>query len=184
MFIYKTTNLVNGKIYIGKACNKSTMRNSYLGSGKYFIRALAKYGKDNFERRIIDFGEDRNDLCRKEVFWIKFYDARNSLVGYNICPGGEGGSGGDTLSAHPNREEIARKISLKAKERLKNKENHPMYGTHRSEETRSRISTSRMGQVSGFKGKKHSEETRSKMRLAQIGHIPWNKGLKMIEVSA
>lgn len=45
MIIYKTTNKINGKIYIGRYCGN---RSSYLGSGSYLKRAIRKYGKDNF----------------------------------------------------------------------------------------------------------------------------------------
>lgn len=48
MVIYKTTNLINGKIYIGQ---DSKDRPNYYGSGKLIHRAIKKYGKENFKKR-------------------------------------------------------------------------------------------------------------------------------------
>ena len=47
MIIYKTTNLINGKIYIGMSKNK---KENYLGSGIYLKYAIDKYGKENFKK--------------------------------------------------------------------------------------------------------------------------------------
>jgi hypothetical protein len=49
--IYKITNLINQKIYIGK---DSTNRKNYYGSGKAIKNAILKYGEDNFSKEIID----------------------------------------------------------------------------------------------------------------------------------
>ena len=58
MYVYKTTNLINGKIYIGISKKKSTDSLSYLGSGKALKRALIKYGKINFKKEIIKENDD------------------------------------------------------------------------------------------------------------------------------
>jgi len=50
-FIYKWTNLINGKMYIGS--HKGTIDDGYIGSGKYFNHALNKYGIENFTREIL-----------------------------------------------------------------------------------------------------------------------------------
>ena len=54
-FIYLTTNLVNGKIYIGKHefSKHKKVNSTYLGSGELFKRAVKKYGKENFKRKIL-----------------------------------------------------------------------------------------------------------------------------------
>lgn len=64
MVIYKTTNLVNGMIYIGK---KSQDYDTYLGSGLLLKRAIAKYGKDNFKKEIIDTAQTIDELNEKEI---------------------------------------------------------------------------------------------------------------------
>jgi hypothetical protein len=50
--IYKTTNLINGKIYIGKH-ETSDLNDTYMGSGKVLMNAIKKYGKDSFKKEIL-----------------------------------------------------------------------------------------------------------------------------------
>ena len=52
-YIYKTTNLINGKIYIGQH-KSSSFDTNYYGSGKLLIKALKKYGKENFKIELIE----------------------------------------------------------------------------------------------------------------------------------
>lgn len=56
MVIYKITNTINGKIYIGKQSNRNK---KYMGSGKWIKRAIKKYGRSNFIKEIIDSGPIR-----------------------------------------------------------------------------------------------------------------------------
>lgn len=166
MIIYKTTNLVNGKIYIGKACGRNAT-NNYLGSGLLIKRAINRYGKERFKRVIVDVCESRKDQNNKEAFWIKFYNAQNKCIGYNIA---DGGQGGNTTLNHLDCKTIYLKIALKAKERYKDKQKHPMYGTKHSEVARLKISKGLIGRTPWNKGKVglqfHSEETRRKMSEA------------------
>ena len=55
-YIYKTTNLLNGKIYVGKHkwSKEGCLDENYLGSGTYLTRAIDKYGKENFICEILD----------------------------------------------------------------------------------------------------------------------------------
>lgn len=92
MVIYKTTNLTNGKIYIGKDEKNC---DHYLGSGKILNAAIKKYGRISFLKEIIEICNDRETLCEREKYWIKTLDSQNPDVGYNIA---EGGNGGDTFS--------------------------------------------------------------------------------------
>lgn len=94
-FIYKITNKINGKLYIGKTeetvekrfkqhlseCNKDRCKNRPL------YRAIRKYGKENFEVSLI---EETDDPCNREVFWIEFYESFGN--GYNATKGGDGSS--------------------------------------------------------------------------------------------
>lgn len=87
MFIYKTTNLINGKIYIGKSTKNNK---NYLGSGRTLLKAIKKYGRENFKREIIE--NDINDIILlnlREIYWIEYYNSRNKKIGYNITKGGE-----------------------------------------------------------------------------------------------
>ena len=88
MIIYKTTNLVNGKIYIGQDSKNNP---KYLGSGTILKKAIKKYGKDNFIKEIIDECTTIDELNRKEVYWIDKLDSTIRDIGYNISYGGEEG---------------------------------------------------------------------------------------------
>ena len=88
-FIYITTNLINGKKYIGqKRYDNRGKWKTYLGSGTLLKRAIKKYKKENFSREIIDEAKDQDELNDKEIFWIRYYNADSSDDFYNICSGG------------------------------------------------------------------------------------------------
>ena len=91
-FIYLTTNLVNGKKYIGqrKIQKCGVDRDEYLGSGILLTRAIKKYGKENFKREILDFANNSDELNSKEVYYISLYDAVDRDDFYNIDCGGRG----------------------------------------------------------------------------------------------
>lgn len=87
-YIYKTTNILNNKIYIGK--KKGDFDKKYLGSGKYLWNAINKNGKDVFTVEVIEFTNSENEQCLREKYWIKYYRDLNVPM-YNIADGGEGG---------------------------------------------------------------------------------------------
>ena len=93
MFIYKTTNLINGIIYVGK-CSREKYVDNYLGSGTFLRRAIKKYGIENFFREIIEDNiSDITILNEREMFWISYYNSRDINIGYNLSAGGEGAFG-------------------------------------------------------------------------------------------
>jgi group I intron endonuclease len=98
MIIYKTTNLINGKIYIGKDKHNN---DKYLGSGKILKQAIVKYGKDNFVKEVIEECENEKTWLEREVYWINYFNSIKE--GYNIALGG---NGGDTISNNPQKKEI------------------------------------------------------------------------------
>ena len=83
--VYVTTNLLNGKKYVGV---HSTVRidDGYLGSGLLIRRAIAKYGKENFRREILQICENREESLEREKFWIAELNTKNA--GYNLTEGG------------------------------------------------------------------------------------------------
>jgi group I intron endonuclease len=83
MIIYMTKNLINGKSYVGQ---QSTNDEMYLGSGKILKRAIVKYGVENFKKEIIEECLTREELNKREIYWIKKLNPE-----YNIHPGGYGG---------------------------------------------------------------------------------------------
>ncbi len=83
--IYKTTNIVNGKYYIGKH-KTDNLNDGYLGSGKLLKRAIKKYGIENFVKEILleCFSEEEMNLAERIMV---VPDSTN----YNLCEGGKGG---------------------------------------------------------------------------------------------
>jgi group I intron endonuclease len=128
MFIYKITNQLNGKIYIGY--NKSDAdhrwhehKKNYLKeefSAKYLYRAMNKDGIDNFKyERIEDDITDFDLLKEREVVWVDHYKSNDPVFGYNMTKGGDGGCGNKTFLESASKEELeeySKKISESKKE--------------------------------------------------------------------
>lgn len=88
MFIYKITNTVNNKIYIGQSIRPIEQRfkrhiNDAINNNldTHFARAIRKYGRDKFIIEQIDVASSQDELNKKEQYWIKYYDTINK--GYN-----------------------------------------------------------------------------------------------------
>lgn len=88
MVIYETINKINGKRYIGKDKNNDC---NYLGSGKFLLKAIEKYGRDSFIKTILEHCDTEEQLNEREQHWIKITNAQRSKLYYNIAPGGGGG---------------------------------------------------------------------------------------------
>jgi group I intron endonuclease len=121
MIIYETTNIVNGKKYIGKDKNNNP---KYLGSGHALLRALKKYGRKNFKKTIIEHCKNDQHLDDREIFWIDYFDAVNSNKYYNLSSGGDGGVVAATLT-----EEFRKKMS-----KVTSGENNGMFGRNHTKE--------------------------------------------------
>ena len=93
--IYKTTNLINGKYYVGKHQTKN-VDDGYQGSGKLLKRAIRKYGVENFQTEILEVYDQewKMDLAEKILV------VTDPEVSYNLCSGGHGGFG--FINSHPN----------------------------------------------------------------------------------
>jgi len=81
MVIYITTNLVNGKKYLGKDARN---RSSYLGSGKYLKLAIKKYGRENFEKEVIEHCKSIDELNHREVYWLQKLQCKSDPNYYNV----------------------------------------------------------------------------------------------------
>lgn len=91
MKIYKITNKINGKIYIGQTIRSIQARwNDHCkrSSNYPLSRAIKKYGKDNFIVEEIDTADSIDELNVKESYWIYYYKSYNSKFGYNLEFGG------------------------------------------------------------------------------------------------
>ncbi len=85
MVIYCTTNLLNGRRYIGLDSKNNP---NYLGSGKAFKLAVKKYGRENFRKDILTHCKNIEELLTKEEFYIRRLNAVESNKFYNIAEGG------------------------------------------------------------------------------------------------
>nr|DAL73242.1 MAG TPA: intron associated endonuclease [Caudoviricetes sp.] len=135
-FIYLTTNKVNGKKYVGQhTLGSEYWDNYYLGSGVLIIKAIAKYGRENFERRILRYCTTTHDLNMWEYVYIKLYKTQDHKFGYNIADGNVNSSDINpsklpssrlkNSTFHKNKrltDETRRKISMAMKGRKRSKE--------------------------------------------------------------
>ena len=94
--IYKITNNINGKCYVGKTKYNSVARwkDHVIGyhPNSAIHCAIAKYGVDNFTFEVIESNVDIDILDDMEIYYITLYNAK-SPFGYNLTDGGEGGKG-------------------------------------------------------------------------------------------
>jgi group I intron endonuclease len=155
--IYKTTCLVNNKIYIGQS---SYNVNSYFGSGNLILKAVKKYGKENFKKEILEEGDfTQEELDTLEIKYIQEYNSRDLNIGYNIKKGGYKLTLEDRGKiSNSNKGRI---ISGETKKKLS--ESHK--GKTLSEETKLKISQKLIGNKRML-GKKHSQETKEKIGQA------------------
>lgn len=135
-YIYKTTNLINQKQYIGK--HYGELNDSYLGSGKLIKKAIAKYGKENFQKEILCIVQNNEEANLKEKEFIEYYNAVKSDDFYNLHEGGDGGN---------NNQKISESLSGSK---------HPMYGKHHSEETKEKLRKSSLAYWTEEKRKERS----------------------------
>jgi hypothetical protein len=88
--IYKTTNLVNGKFYIGKHNQSTDLFDGYYGSGSLLKKAIKKYGKDNFIRETLFKFDNEDSAYQKEIAVIS--ENLSDPLCYNLRTGGTGRS--------------------------------------------------------------------------------------------
>lgn len=117
-YVYKITNTLNNKIYIG--CHETeNLDDGYMGSGKYIIRAYEKYGKENFLKEIIEFYSSRKEMfCAEAEIVTREFIAEDS--NYNLAEGGHGGyKGKDCYTSIQRSSKIS--IAMQNKVMAKNK---------------------------------------------------------------
>src|SRR5271157_311496 len=99
-YCYKISNLVNGKIYIGKAedirqrwsRHKSAAKRQEPNDFSILHRAMLKHGFDNFIIEQLSEHETEEEALAQEILLIKQYQSMNREIGYNLTEGGEGSS--------------------------------------------------------------------------------------------
>lgn len=129
MIIYKVTNLVNQKVYIGQSVNSLNHRKNqhykeskyHKNDNTYFHNALRKYPKQSFFWEVIERVDSLEELNAKEIYWIDYYHSTDKEKGYNLKLGGNNGGKccdstkrkiGDTTLEKWKNPEIAEKMKL------------------------------------------------------------------------
>lgn len=159
--IYKYTNKVNGKVYIGRTCQTLEARANGNGKGykccTYFYNAIQKYGWENFEGEIIEEGLNDEEAGKRELYWINEFDSTDREKGYNL------------------RDSDYRTYKDETREKMRRAQT----GKKASEEARRKMSESRKGKkmpeslkkklLAAHLGKKRPKEVVEKVRRANLG---------------
>ena len=147
-YVYITINLINGKQYVGEH-STNNIDDNYLGSGQNLRKSIRKYGRKNFNKKILEHFDTKEEAFDNQETYINKYDTC-SPNGYNISP-----KGGHNVQGCFS-EETLEKIGNALK-------NIP-----KTEEHKNKLRESNKGQIPWIKGKigilHHTEETKEKMR--------------------
>ena len=157
--IYKITNTINGKIYIGKTTRALDVRfNEHVKADSYIGNAIRKYGEENFLREVIEECETSKQLNEREIFWIAHFNCKQPN-GYNQTDGGDGAT-----------EQFGEK-------------NH-FFGKHHTEKTKAILRAKNLGKHCGedsyWFGKNIPAESCVKMADAKRAETPYQNLLKAI----
>ena len=169
--VYQTTNLVNGKIYIGVTNGNDPY---YLGSGKTLKKAIIKYGRKNFIRKpILELVNKESAYFIEKMIVNEKFISENS--NYNLQIGGSGHAAHNKERKYkPHTDKTKKKISQTMIERGTSKgKNNPQYGKPLSEKQKAAISR---------KGVKLTKEHKEKIRQSLTGRKrgPYKKSEKQI----
>jgi len=165
-FIYKTTNLLNSKFYIGMH-STNNLKDGYLGSGKSLRYAIRKYGIENFVLEIIEWCENRESLINQEkkIITEQFLNDPNC---YNLKPGGLGG-----FNNTEHQLKCSKAAGLKHGEKIKNDEEYRnKYSKKISEANKRRHLRGELKtwkDVYDWTGKLHKPETIEKIKNSKKG---------------
>jgi group I intron endonuclease len=187
--IYKITNVINGKVYIGQSQNLINRKNNHfywLGRNEhhneYLQKAYNKYGEENF---IFEVLEESDDLYNRELHWVNEYGGVNSKLNYNL--------------KNPLTNEFSDYVKIKQSKNMLGK-NNPNYGNRWDEEKKKKLSEERKGKTleerigkekaelakqkmsKSQTGRKHPKEVKEKIRQANIGenNPAYGKGYRQL----
>ncbi len=161
-FIYKTTNLLSGKYYIGMH-STDDLDDGYLGSGKRLRYSINKHGEENHVREILEFVDSREELKKKEAEVVSLDEiAKKDCM--NLMVGGEGGL---VSPEQQRRRSVAGgKASLESR-----RNNSELMKAHKERASKTMKKAHREGKIKydTFTGKKHTEDTRKLMSESMKG---------------
>jgi group I intron endonuclease len=168
MIIYKATNKINGKCYIGQTIKTLNIRKTghyssmRFGSQLKFHKALRKYDKEDFQWEVIEKCSNSQELDKMEMFYIK--ECKSLKNGYNNCPGGNSHSEetrkkiakGNTGKRRKFTPEQCKRISeahkgIKPSKECIRKRTIANTGKKRTKQTKEMMKKSAIGNVNGSK---------------------------------
>lgn len=187
--IYKISNKINGKVYIGQTAVTLKRRMDRHINNSYVPRctihwAIKKYGSKNFVCETICEGLSKQEANKKEMELIRQFSSKSPKFGYNMTDGGDGPNGNKQSE------------ETKAKKSKKLKGHKPwITGLHHSEETKKKLSEAMKRRVLSEESKTRisaavsaansiriaSVETREKISASNKGHQAWNLGKSISE---
>lgn len=161
--IYKITNLLNNKVYIGQTTqgNKRWLKHKFYAkdpdrTGQYIHYAMAKYGVDNFVFEFIATSFTQIDADKAEAQIIQQYNSRDKQFGYNLKPGG-GTTGHSEETKQKLREATLKQIETKG---------HPAQGRKLTDEQKAKL----IAMLNARDNEKvYSPEVRKRMSESHIG---------------
>jgi len=193
--VYKITNLINNKTYIGittKSLNERKRGHIQACSSKnrkYLIhKAIYKYGVDNFIFEQLDTFHDTDNGRNKEIEYIKKYNSfYKNGNGYNMTIGGEGTQGFRHNHTEDTKQRISKKMigkpkseETKRKMKIAQMERKKWYVHILSQDAITKSANSRRGK----KGIPHTEKSKQKLRLANLGHKHTAETLEKLKISS
>lgn len=152
--VYKTTNLISGKTYIGMH-KTSNPNDSYLGSGFQIKQAIKKYGRENFKKEILAVFETDSEARELEkqlvdASWI------TEESNYNLAPGGGGHGGRQSPEARKRLADWNRKTK---------KGNQYHKGFKHTQEAKDAVSKANSGRVQNLTDEQRSERRRRRIEF-------------------
>lgn len=169
-YVYKTTDLRNGKIYVGRH-KSDEFDTSYFGSGNVIKRIIEKNSTDILSCEILQECYSHDEMCNAEKYWIAKLDSKNPEIGYNIADGGELGYSGGMTGHHQSQKQkeaarLARSVPMKEETKKK------LSLLHRGRKYPDR----RRPKEFSFEGRTHSDETKKILseKASQITAEWWN----------
>ncbi len=180
--IYKYTNKINNKVYIGQTSNISIRKYQHeyhafkLKTLYPIYNAFRKYGIDNFTLEILEECE-KEFSNEKEMYYINLFDSTNGVKGYNLQDGGGRKSLHITtkeklsLALKGNKNAIKANFSENSLKEKSERARLQLLGIPKSLETRNKISRT-------LKGKKRSV----KSEIKRIKTLKFNKSVNDEEI--